>query len=397
MSDYDKAKALVKEQAELVLNEYREKLDARFEDVVTKDAIAKMDERLDALQTELDAANATLKAGSFTSGSDKGDRAEEDYTAVFTKSLRGERFTDAEEMVVSDYHKTWNVSTSTAAGYLVPKAMAAEIIRQVEAKVPFFSLSEIRGTASLESPFLVQTGKGTAGVPTEVAVSANTAEGSIQEIRIKAFDIDAEPSVTRTLIEDAGFNVVEFITWNAADVIGDTFGAQIIAGTGTTQPLGLANTTHSATSSYALIKEVLSTANNTFTFDDIIDLKYDLNARYAANPCAFVMSRDAVKVARKLKDKDDQYLWQPALVAGAPAVLDGDPVYVSPYIDSVADGELPVFYGDWKRGTAIVRHTGGDFMLTDPYTNKRLIKVYTKQRLGFGTVDARALRVLKVA
>lgn len=396
MDAQEKAKALVKEQASLVFNEYREKLDARFEDVVTKESIEKMDNRLDELQTALDEANAVLKASSFTTGSDKGDRAEEDYVAAFTKSLRGDRFSDAEEMVVTNYHKTWNVSTSTAAGYLIPKQMASEITRQIEAKVPFFSLSEIRGTASLESAFLIQTGKGTAGLPTEVAISGNTAEGSIQEIRIKAYDIDAEPSVTRTLVEDSGFNVIEFITWNAADVIGDTFGNLIIGGTGSAQPLGIANTTHSA-SSYDKIKYVTSTANNSFTFDDLIDLKYDLDARYAVNPCAFVMSRDALKLVRKFKDSNDgQYLWQPALTAGAPSTIDGDAVYVSPYIDAVADGEFPVFYGDWKKGTAIVRHTGGDFMLTDPYTNKRLIKVYTKQRLGFGTVDARALRVLKV-
>lgn len=397
MSDVnqEKAKALVKEQATIVFNEYREKLDARFEDVVNKDSIAKMDARLDEIQTQLDAANAMLKGGEFTTGSDKGDRAEADYAAAFTKSLSGAKMTDSDEAVISNYHKSWNVSVSTAAGYLIPKAMASEIIRQVEAKVPFFGLSENRGTASLESAFLVQTGKGTAGLATEVATSANTAEGAINEVRIKAYDIDAEPSVTRTLIEDAGFDVVEFITWNAADVIGDTFGNLIVNGSGSAQPKGLlasANTT----STFEIIKEVTSGANNSFTFDDLIDLKYDLNARYATNTTAFVMSREAVKIARKFKDTQGQYLWQPALVAGQPALIDGDAVYVSPYIDAVADGTRPVFYGDWKTGSAIVRHTGGDTILTDPYTNKRLIKVYTKQRLGFGTVDARALRVLKI-
>ena len=398
MSDVnqEKAKALVKEQATIVFNEYREKLDARFEDVVNKDSIAKMDARLDEIQTQLDAANAMLKGGEFTTGSDKGDRAEQDYTAAFTKSLSGAKMSDSEEAIISNYHKSWNVSVSNAAGYLIPKAMASEIIRQVEAKVPFFGISEIRGTVSLESAFLIQTGKGTAGLATEVATSANTAEGTIEEVRIKAYDIDAEPSVTRTLIEDAGFDVVEFITWNAADVIGDTFGNLIINGAGSTQPKGLVASANN-TSTYAVIKEVVTAANTTFTFDELLDLKYDLNQRYAANECAFVMSRDAVKIARKFKDSNNgQYLWQPALTAGAPATLDGDAVVISPYLDAIAATSHPVFYGDWKRGTAIVRHTGGDTILTDPYTNKRLIKVYTKQRLGFGTTDARALRSLKI-
>lgn len=401
MSEFEKAKALVKEQAELVFNPFREKLEelektaARGESVNELNAtIEKMNDRISELQTELDTTNATMKAGSFDAGSSKGNKIEENYTEAFVKSLTGGRLSDIEVTVMADYQKSMNVSSNTAGGYLVPKAMATEIMRQVEAKVPFFSLSEIRNTMSLESPFLVQVTKGTAGLPTEVAVSANTAEGTIEEVRIRAYDIDAEPSVTRTLLEDAAFDVAAFVTWNAADVIGDTFGNLIVNGSGTNQPKGLSNSANT-TSTYTVIKEVDSTANNSFELDDLIDLKFDLDARYAANPCAFVVSRSAVKTMRKLKDNYGQYLWQPSLQVGAPAMFDGDAVFESPYIEALADGSRSVFYGDWKKGTAIVRHTGGTYAITDPFTNKRLLKVYLKERLGFGTVDARALRALK--
>ena len=408
MSDnaQEKAKLLIKEQAELVMGEYRPRLEAIEKALAKGDSTAeltatieKMDSKISELQAALDATNATMKSANFTTGSDSNDRIEADYTASFVKSLTGSRLSDAELSLVADYHKSWNVSANTAAGYAIPKAMAAEIIRQVETTVPFFSLSGSYTTASKEVPFLVQTGKGTAGLATEVATSANTAEGTIEEVRIRAYDMDAEPSLTRELLEDAAFDLVGFLTQNAADDIADLFGNLIVNGTGNAQPKGLVASANT-TSTYAVIKVVdANPASNTamFDLDDLFEVKYDLNPRYTKNGNAWVVARSVAKEMRKFKDNQGQYLWQPSLQVGQPAVFDGDAVYESPYLAAATADALSAFFGDWKAGSAIVRHTGGSFALNDPYTNKRLVKIYIKERLGFGTIDARALRALKLA
>lgn len=396
-------KAVIKEQAQLVFNDYLPAIEKSITDKSGELAavITKMDNRLDELQSSIDATNALVKSEKVTTGSDKGDRLSDDYTAIFTKALAGRRLSDAELTITADYQKSWNVSAATAAGYLVPTDFATDIMKQVEAQVPFMSLSTQRNTTFPSSAFMVQTGKGTAGVGTEVATSANTAEGTVQEVMISVYDIDAEPSLTRTLLEDAAFDVLGFIKENAADAIGDKFGAFTILGAGTTEPKGLlasANTT----STYAVIKVVTAAtydANNGidgyFDADDLFEVKYDLDPRYAGN-CSWVVARTALKTMRKLKDANGQYLWQPSLVVGAPASFDGDAVYQSPYVSTVADNAISAYYGDFKKGTAVVRHTGGSWAIVDEITSRKLVKVYLKERLGFGVVDARALRALKV-
>lgn len=61
-----------------------------------------------------------------------------------------------------------------------------------------------------------------------------------------------------------------------------------------------------------------------------------------------MMSDGAAKAARKLKDANGQYLWQPGLIAGQPDTLLGRPAVVSDYMDNLAAGKKPVAFGDFS-------------------------------------------------
>jgi HK97 family phage major capsid protein len=57
--------------------------------------------------------------------------------------------------------------------------------------------------------------------------------------------------------------------------------------------------------------------------------------------------RDATLASvRKLKDSQNQYLWQPGLQVGAPDVLLGKPVYTDPNVAAVATSAKSVIFGD---------------------------------------------------
>jgi HK97 family phage major capsid protein len=68
------------------------------------------------------------------------------------------------------------------------------------------------------------------------------------------------------------------------------------------------------------------------TADGLINCKYGLSGPWLnSGNLRWVFHRDAVKMIRKLKDGDAQYLWQPGLVADRPDSILGVPVLVSEY------------------------------------------------------------------
>ena len=82
-----------------------------------------------------------------------------------------------------------------------------------------------------------------------------------------------------------------------------------------------------------------------FGLDDLIDLVYGRAVPYRVAG-SFVMATGAVSKARKLKDLDEQYLWQPSNQAGEPDRLLGFPVYEDPYLATPASATRSVIFGD---------------------------------------------------
>lgn len=83
------------------------------------------------------------------------------------------------------------------------------------------------------------------------------------------------------------------------------------------------------------------------TADELINLIYSLKSPYRRN-AKFLMNDATVSMIRKLKDKNDAYLWQPSLQAGEPDKLLGYDLYTSPYVPTAKAGALTVAFGDFK-------------------------------------------------
>jgi len=58
------------------------------------------------------------------------------------------------------------------------------------------------------------------------------------------------------------------------------------------------------------------------------------------------MKDDSAKLIRKLKDGDNQYLWQPGLQAGEPDTILGRPVAISDGMPAPTTGNKSVVFGD---------------------------------------------------
>lgn len=135
------------------------------------------------------------------------------------------------------------------------------------------------------------------------------------------------------------------------------------------------------------------------TTDDILSLIYAVPAQYRRNGVLLVNSQTELAL-RLLKDKNDQYLWQPSLQAGRPNTFAGFPVYNQEDIPSIPAETTPAdvaIFGDLRSGYRILDRLGITIQrLTELYAESGLIGFRVHYRVGGGVIRPNALRVLHV-
>jgi HK97 family phage major capsid protein len=88
-------------------------------------------------------------------------------------------------------------------------------------------------------------------------------------------------------------------------------------------------------------------ATGAITTDELIDLEHAVDVAHRTG--ASFMTNDAtVKALRKLKDADNQYIWQRPLTAGAPSTLFGYPVITNSDMATMAASAVSVVFGNLK-------------------------------------------------
>ena len=60
------------------------------------------------------------------------------------------------------------------------------------------------------------------------------------------------------------------------------------------------------------------------------------------------MNDATIKVVRKMKDENGQYLWQPSVRDGEPDTLLGRPIYASAFMPTIAASAVPIIFGDYS-------------------------------------------------
>lgn len=122
-----------------------------------------------------------------------------------------------------------------------------------------------------------------------------------------------------------------------------------MTGTGLQQPLGV----FTASSRGITTSQDIETANSvTVVFDDFINALFDMKQQYWPR-ASWLLSRQCLKVVRKLKDTTNQYLWQPSPKDGTPSTILERPYNLSEFIPgqtaaSWTAGTYVAAVGDWS-------------------------------------------------
>ena len=169
-----------------------------------------------------------------------------------------------------------------------------------------------------------------------------------------------------------------------------------LTGDGSGKPLGLFTASANGVSTG---RDVTTSSATAFTGDDLINAKYAVKPAYLARPTAgWCLHRDAVKMARKLKDSNGQYLWQAGLQAGQPDRLLDLPVHMSEYAPNTFTTGLYVgLVGDFSQYTIAEVPTVMIQRLVEKYADTSEIGFLGRMFLDGAPVDENAFARLKTA
>lgn len=282
-----------------------------------------------------------------------GDNKPEDRGSKGPEKLQRDAFTkffkDGFASLSREEARALSAGTGSKGGYITaPEVIVNEILKNVD------NLVYIRQKAR---KFTCPRG-GTLGVPSlDARASAFTRGSEISEApendtiafgkrELKPIEFKSLFKVSEKLLEAATINVEAFLKSEIAYALAISEEQEFMTGTGAGQALGLF-TAHSDGISTG---RDVSTGNTTtaVTFDGLIEAQESVKDNYQAG-CEWVGSRALRKMVRKLKDQQNQYIWEASTQVGAPALLLGKPFTASEYTPATFTAGLYVgMYGDFS-------------------------------------------------
>lgn len=377
---------------------------AKFDDVVQKEKVERINSEITNLQKALDEANAAiaaLKVGG--GGGSPGDPAKAEHAQAFETWFRkGDRAVDAD---IRDLEVKAGLTTQSDpdGGYLVPEEMASGIERVVGTVSVMRQLSTVMQISTDTYKKLVSMGGAGSGWVGEKDARSETSTPSLRELVFTLMELYANPAATQRALDDARMNIETWLANEIAIEFAEQEGAAFITGDGVNRPRGLLSYPTVANSSYAWgkvgfvksgVAGGLTDANNNGA-DAMIDLYGALKQQYRTG-ASWLMSDQTMMVVRKFKDGDGTYLWAPPTTPGEVPSFIGKPIYTDDNMPAVAANAFPIAFGNFKRAYLILDRFGIR-VLRDPFTNKPNVHFYTTKRVGGGVQNFEAYKLLKVA
>ena len=235
------------------------------------------------------------------------------------------------------------VGSGAAGGYTVPALFRDKIVETQKARGPMFQEAEVIVTdtgATLPWP----TNDDTANVG---ALLAENTQATEQDFTFGTNSVEAYMYTSKIVRASLQFMQDHpapdaWLARKLGERLGRIHNQHFTTGAGTTQPDGI------VTSATVGVTGTGSFATTKLTGDNLIDLTEAIDPAYASGDLKFMMHQTARAAARKLKDSQGQYLWQPSLQAGIPNTLAGYPVVINNDMATLATSSKSVLFGNIK-------------------------------------------------
>jgi HK97 family phage major capsid protein len=296
--------------------------------------------------------------------------------------------------------KAFAATSDGAGGFAMPREIDAAIDATLTAISPIRAIANVVKVGSAGYRKLVTSGGTPSGWAAETAARAETATPVFNEIAPPMGELYANPAASQTMLDDAAFDVEEWLAHEIAVEFARAEGAAFVGGNGTNKPKGFLASPTAATvdgvRAFGTLQYVASGAAGGFAAnpeEKLIDLVQALRAPYRQG-ASFVMNSATLARIRKFKTSDGAFLWAPGIAAGQPATLLGYPVVEAEDMPDIAANALSIAFGNFQAGYLIAERNETQ-ILRDPYSNKPFVHFYATKRVGGMVANSEAIKLLK--
>ncbi|WP_082524003.1 phage major capsid protein [Methylobacterium sp. Leaf399] len=359
-------------------------------DVVAEEKIDRMSASLGDMQTAFDDMHKKLAAATMRPREQIGDLppTNPEFVAEYKAWMRKGTVSAAMDK-----------GTEGNGGYLAPVEWDRTITSKLKRISPIRANARVQtiSVAGFKKVFSDRAvGSGWVG---ETASRPATTTPALGILDFTPGELYANPMISQQLLDDSAVDLEQWLAEEVDTEFGRQEGIAYLSGNGTNKPYGIltyvAGAANAARHPWGAISVINSGAAAALTGDGMISLMYDLPSEFTANAKLYI-NRLSIGAARKLKDGQGNYLWQPSYQQGEPQTLGGAPVVEIPDMPIVAAGNIAALYGDMEATYLIVDRLGISVM-RDPYTNKPYVAFYTVKRVGGGVYNPEPMRALQIA
>ena len=231
-----------------------------------------------------------------------------------------------------------NNMTKDDNGAVIPQTIADKIIKRVYDICPILDKSSkynVKGTLTI--PYYDEsTTHITVAYQTEFSPMSSNVGEFTSTVTLTGFLAGALALVSRSLMNNAQFNIVDHVVDLMAEHIARFIEGELLNGT-SQKVAGLSGLTNVVTAE----------ASNAITADEVIKLHDAVKDRYQQN-AIFIMSTATRTALRLLKDNMGRYMLQDDISLPFGTSLLGKPVYVSDNMPEIGAGNTAIYYGDMR-------------------------------------------------
>ena len=277
--------------------------------------------------------------------------------------------------------------TDSEGGYLVPDEFEKTLVQKLTVANVLRPLCYVIQTSYGDRKIPVVASKGTADWVDEEGTYP-LSDDTFSQVVLGAYKLATMIKVSEELLSDSVFDIEGYVSDQFGKRIGDKEEDAFLTGNGVSKPIGILNTTGGAEVG------VTTAGAAAITGDELIDLVYSLRAPYRKS-AVFVLNDTTVKLLRKLKDGDGQYLWRPGITENAPDTILGHRIVTSEFMPGVAAGNKSIAFGDFSFYWIADRQGRTFKRLNELYATTGQVGFLASQRLDGKLILPEAIKVLQ--
>lgn len=329
-----KFKKLMEERATL-----KQEMDTLLESAKTEERAMTEEEiaRFEELEKQVKSIDQTLKAADRARELEMTNETEDEKTEEEQTEEQEERaFADYIRGVVSEERADVNLGTGNN-GAVIPESIANKIIAKVHDICPIYQLATRYNVGGvLTIPYYDEEETAITTAYATEFTELESSSGKFKSVELKGFLAAALTKVSKSLVNNSDFKIVNFIIERMAESIARWIENECLNGT---------KDKIEGISGAKQVKE--AGAATAITGDELIDLQEMVPDVFQPG-CIWIMNKATRTEIRKLKDSDGDYILQKDMTAKWGYRLFGADVYCSDNMPKMEAGKTAVAYGDFS-------------------------------------------------